>query len=321
MTDPSDGSPGDDRDGRAPHMRAFGDSWRIQKELRASPEWAHATRFDAFGPSVRLLEANAHELQRAVHFLTKNRRSILFDRVELEPWLEEIARLLHNVVAAVATLVDHTRALIRELYGDAGMQGYEDRLAELLGNPVVPFVQDLRNLLLHWKLPPIVHSESGQDWERHLELRKKDLLAWSRWSSRARRYVEDGPEYIEFAPVIEQYLALIREFYGWFWQQEQIIHADVYETVNAKSAAVRRARAPYVFHELRESLSTVESGHQPIRGPLERALDTDTRRHLEQLRDHLPSWVDSALGRIAELYGEIPQDIVARFQAAAKHGD
>jgi hypothetical protein len=300
-----------------PHTRAAHDSWEIQRELRASPEWAHATRFDAFVPSVRLLEANAYELRRAVNYLTNDRRSILFDRIELEPWLEEIARLLHNVVAAVKTLVDHTRALVKDLYGDAGMPGYADRVETLLSNPVVPFVQETRHLFLHWKLPPIVHS-SGDGWNRRLKLRKKDLLAWSRWTTPARKYLEDSPEYIEIAPLIEQYLALIREFYAWFEEQERVNHAAVYETVNAKLAASRQARAPAVFHELRDALSAIESGHRPLRGPFDALLDTDTRRQLQQLSDHLPLRVDAALARVAELYGEIPQDIVARFQAAAK---
>jgi hypothetical protein len=94
--------------------------------------------------------------------------------------------------------------------------------------------------------------------------------------------------------------------------------ADVYATVNAKLAAMARARAPYVFHELREALPNVESGHQPVRGPLEHLLNEDDMRQFEQLRDHLPSWVDTALWRIGEHYGEIPKDIAERLRAAAK---
>ena len=130
----------------------------LQRRLLASSEWQVVVRIDTFARSVRLLEANAEELRRAVQYLTEDTRSLLLQaigaKVERDRWLNEVGRLLHNVLAAVKTLVDHTHALHKNLYpaGDKS-QDYTDRKKALAETPLVRFVQELRNLHLTGSFP------------------------------------------------------------------------------------------------------------------------------------------------------------------------
>ncbi len=167
----------------------------MQKRLLASSEWRVVVRIDTFGRSVRLLEANAEELRRAVHYLTEDPRSLLLQAVdakeERDRWLNEAGRLLHNVLAAVKTLVDHTNALHKALYPSGEQfQDYTDRKRTLGQVPLVRFVQELRNLHLHWKLPNIVYVDrpgSGHTRTRHIVLARDELLTWNGWTPRPVR--------------------------------------------------------------------------------------------------------------------------------------
>lgn len=77
-------------------------------------------------------------------------------------------------------------------------------------------------------------------------------------------------------------------------------------------------RAPEVFASLRQDVARVEAGLMTACDALAPWMSDDDRMLLEQVRESVLSWVDSALYHLAEPYGEIPQDIVTRFTAAAR---
>lgn len=301
-------------------FEAWTEALRIQKELLASREWALVQRIEVFGRSVRLLELNGIEFWQGVHYLTQDNRSFLLNDKELKRWLEEIDRRLHNVVAAVKTVVDHTRALTGELYGPEGLSPeYKARTSALAITPVVRFVQELRQLFQHWRLPSIVHLESTRagTLSRSIALIRDDLLQWGRWTTQARAFIEQSDKHIDIGAVVEQYLTTVRTFHLWFADQQAAVHAAEYAFVNAKLAAVARARAPHVFSSLQNDLVRVEDGTLSAHDALAPWMSDDDRLLLEQLlMASVPSWVDSALHSLSEHYGEIPHDIVTRFRAA-----
>ena len=72
---------------------------------------------------------------------------------------DQTTQRLHNYAAATMTLVDHPRRLLRDR-NDHISQEFGVRLATTLDNPEVPFIQDLRNFMLHRSLPQLMHSLS-----------------------------------------------------------------------------------------------------------------------------------------------------------------
>ena len=69
----------------------------------------------------------------------------------------EVSRRVHNFVAAALTLVEHTRVFMRKHYANTSVLArFEGKIsAELDNEPVVKFVQNLRNFMLHKGLPRI----------------------------------------------------------------------------------------------------------------------------------------------------------------------
>lgn len=161
--------------------------------------------------------------------------------------------------------------------------------------------------------------ERGHTSTRHIVLARDELLLWNGWTATARAFLTDGPEDVEIAPVIDQYVDLIRAFYQWFGGRLENVHKAEYALVNDQLNALRRADALHVFANLRESAGLVEDGSMSIAAALERWMLDDDKRMLELLRtESLSSWVEGALHHISETYGEVPQDIATRFVNASR---
>ncbi len=67
----------------------------------------------------------------------------------------EVTRRVHNFVAAALTLVEHTRIFMRKNYSDTPiLDRYQTKIdADFKDEPLVQFVQNLRNYILHNGLP------------------------------------------------------------------------------------------------------------------------------------------------------------------------
>jgi hypothetical protein len=153
----------------------------------------------------------------------------------------EFARRVHNFVAAALSLVDHTRNFIREHYSEAPVFArYQARIdTELAPDPVVRFVQDLRNFMLHKSLPNsemYLNFTSNPDpgegglMETGIRIRSAPLLEWDRWSPPARRFVEGAGEFVDILNVAEVYTDKIGAFHNWLQGElDQLHQADLEE--------------------------------------------------------------------------------------------
>jgi len=70
-----------------------------------------------------------------------------------------VTQRLHNYVAGTMTLVEHSRRIMRDRRGPLRDE-LTTKLAEILLNQEIPFVQDLRNFMLHRSLPFLAHTLS-----------------------------------------------------------------------------------------------------------------------------------------------------------------
>ncbi|MGA9315882.1 MAG: hypothetical protein WBV77_14785 [Solirubrobacteraceae bacterium] len=74
-----------------------------------------------------------------------------------EAYEAAVTQRLHNYVAGAATLVDHARRLMKGRTGTIAEE-FEGRKAEVIANPEVPFIKDLRNFVLHQAHPFLGHT-------------------------------------------------------------------------------------------------------------------------------------------------------------------
>lgn len=168
------------------------------------------------------------------------------NREELDKFMNEVARLFHNFLAAAKTLVDHTRVLKNEMYeGQDFEKIYQKKLeSDLSSSPVVRFVQDFRNYVLHKQLPitSAVFSISGgedgtiKDFDSTIKLDVNRLREWKKWMSQSQIYLDALEDKAKIKDVAEQYEAAIRSFYHWFGDQQKKLHLTEFEELSRLEA-------------------------------------------------------------------------------------
>jgi len=149
----------------------------------------------------------------------------------------EVTRRVHNFVAAALTLVEHTRIFMRENYsGTPVLDRYQSKIdAEFKSEPLVQFVQNLRNYILHNGLPNsemYMHFESNRDvsdgsgtLETGIHIPAGPLLEWRGWSAPARTIIENSGEFIDIRAFTEAYTDSILPFHSWLQVELDQFHA------------------------------------------------------------------------------------------------
>jgi hypothetical protein len=173
----------------------------------------------------------------------------------------EANRLLHNYVAAMATLRDIQRSIHRQLWPEPHdddddrvcptcgrrdpkrtkwqVEVWEPKTAEQFGDDAIRFLGDLRNFSLHYSIPPVTlttnwHAIGGgpMQWQNIVALNRDELLKFSSWSGAARRYINTHDGDIEFWPVIAMYSTRVRTFASWFYGVvEDKVRSDLAEYI------------------------------------------------------------------------------------------
>lgn len=246
---------------------------RIQQEIMDSPAWELNQRLMLFELSLELFKRNyvqlrdkidAHLPMDAMSFVRtmQNHAQIREDQIE-------ITRLLHNFVAAVKTLVDHTRRLYEKLYEPAKlMPTYPAEIkTRFATNELAQFVEGLRNYCMHYQLPPI-RSKFGMDVEKGLSsavcLTRDELLKWSGWE-KGKEYLKACPSDIPFPDIMAEYHQKVIEFYEWFVNQQRAIHRKEFTFLDDRRVKMdafrdeeaRRAGMKSTFEELPLKLEEV----------------------------------------------------------------
>src|SRR5579859_5255115 len=140
---------------------------------------------------------------------------------ELMDFLHEVARLTHNLVASVKTVVDHTRRTLNAAWPDKTNtihREFEQAVKVFGEDPRLVVVQKLRNYVLHRELPAISGRLDLMPREgapmASVRLTTATLLEWDGWGTTARTYLEEVGESIELRPLtvhyVEQAVALHR---------------------------------------------------------------------------------------------------------------
>ncbi|WP_330441343.1 hypothetical protein OHB44_33070 (plasmid) [Micromonospora sp. NBC_00821] len=152
-----------------------------------------------------------------------------------EAFFDEFDRLLHNVVAAIGTLIDHTRVVARRYEGSPFHDEYARRVGEVAALPAARFVKDLRNYMLHQSLPAPYSQVnlSAQQVTYQLLISVPALLKSSAWSAASRAYLANHGSTLPIREPLDEYTAAIDGLYEWmFTQCVQLDVADI-EATNA----------------------------------------------------------------------------------------
>jgi hypothetical protein len=167
----------------------------------------------------------------------------------------EVTRRVHNFVAASLTLVEHTRIFMREHYGNTPpLDRYQAKVdAEFADEPLVRFVQDLRNFMLHNGLP---HSEMFLNFHPNealpgsgslttgIRIGTAQLLTWSRWSDPARAFIEASGEFVDIRNFAEAYTQKILLLHDWLQGELDQFHLVDLDDLRTLQASLNQSGAP-----------------------------------------------------------------------------
>jgi hypothetical protein len=195
----------------------------LRKRYDASAERRLVVDFMMVAKTYRVFLGNERELRLLLERTSEMEVALklwsIENRPAFEAFLDEVDRLLHNYLAAVGSLRDHTRQLWRKHLPDD--PAYDERVrATFADSGLCVFVQSLRNYTLHANLPI---TQGHMSWERGSEIttgvqiNRPDLLRWRNWPTVARRYLtvlpEDG---IDLGELVASYTERVTRFNDWF---------------------------------------------------------------------------------------------------------
>ncbi|MEV5962744.1 hypothetical protein AB0L70_13335 [Kribbella sp. NPDC051952] len=175
----------------------------LTERAEAHPGRTAAQRWAMWRTVVDIYDANERELlktlapadlsaEKAMDLI----RSVGPQRRDRPDYFIEVYRLLHNYLASVKTLVDHSRVLMQGYPESSPIRTeYEARAAAVGQISSVKFIQELRNVVLHAELPELISTvrwDAGDDKAHHiLALDREALLAKGGWAKQARLFIED----------------------------------------------------------------------------------------------------------------------------------
>ena len=141
----------------------------------------------------------------------------------------EAIRHFHNFLASAGTLADHVKAFIVRLHSGQTFEAeYRSKVSELFGSSdLAAFVQDLRNYMLHKKIPPTTarlcfEARSGAI-KSAVYLNIAALSGW-KWSQRSRGFMATITADIDLLEVVKPYEDLVNDFYSWLHERLQRLH-------------------------------------------------------------------------------------------------
>jgi hypothetical protein len=188
--------------------------------------------------SIELLERNFAELDLFLRYLSSARVIHAMAGAE-ERWrrheaMGEVLFLLHNYVAAAKSLVDHSRRVYNKLYKPSGLiPDHPSQVkARFTNDPLSQFVEDLREMAQHYRLPSIGITTSiknevgGATLSASLRLRVDDLLEFGRWGPHAKQFLAGAGESIDIADIVSRYHANVTAFHEWFRREQARVHGS-----------------------------------------------------------------------------------------------
>ena len=178
-----------------------------------------------------LLERAASDADLAVELFQNVRRSVVRTRFD-----GAVMRGLHNYVASAMTLVDHTRRVMRDRTGPI-VEEFALRKQDVVANPEVPFIQGLRNFVLHHSLPFVGHQVRLQPQPNviatsEIQLSVSELAQWEGWSASTRAFIESHGEALALRPIIRRHSELVVDLNLWLYGQLADANADALAEVN-----------------------------------------------------------------------------------------
>jgi hypothetical protein len=215
-------------DSPSPHLR---DLLAEKDALRDLDGWQVRKALFGLRRSLGVFEGNSRRLLAFLGQYGDARKTLealetleFKDQAGFERYLDETDRLLHNFLAAAESLRDHVEAIqerhLPHLPDDPGTAEYKTRKSEVFGSPAGSFVRELRQHVLHERIPETggyaVWGSEPDDLAAGISLDCSELQAARQWSKKASRYMADAGGDILIHEVAGEFREAVVGFCEWF---------------------------------------------------------------------------------------------------------
>jgi hypothetical protein len=172
-----------------------------------------------------IFDKNYQDLVAILNFVTVDPRGNELHRVENKEKLAafgyEIVCKLHNYIAAVETLVSHSRAIHVKLCEKTLLfPDYDERVnADFNNDPLAGFIQDLRNYFLYEKSPDIsFHTRFDSQGKpiRRAYISLKHLRENNDWKARSQVFLQNLTEDVDILELTTTFRLRVTTFQDWF---------------------------------------------------------------------------------------------------------
>jgi hypothetical protein len=169
---------------------------------------------------------------------------------EADWYQAETYRLFHNYLAAVSSLVEHSRNLVKAYPQQTDLQSeYQARVDHIRNDPVAKFVQELRNFYVHERLPDFIttvrfHTEEDgtTTFEHILQLQREDLFNSQRgWTAPAQVFLDAQDDAFPVLDVVVQYADSVESLSSWLGHQYEVLHREDIDDYNDAVDSFNRA--------------------------------------------------------------------------------
>ncbi len=183
---------------------------------------ANALKFAliSYSSTKDILSMNGYDVLRFIQEIESGRFSeIAFDksrRMEYRDFENHLIRYFHNFLAAVKTVVEHTRNMMRsDLIAEEHRLEYIEEVKNRFSDNMSKFIEDFRNYTLHFGLPKISHvcSIPEETWQVSLNL--NELHDWDGWTSRSKEFMREHLEQIRLSWLVAAYQKKAMEMHEW----------------------------------------------------------------------------------------------------------
>jgi hypothetical protein len=213
--------------------------------------------------SLQLFERNYGMLSELLSHIIENKEKHpeLFNRInkwKTELLFKEIAFRLHNFVASSLSLIDHSRIVYRKAFKEKGhFDVYQKKVnSDLKENGLIQFIQKLRQMCQHYRLPHISAEWKMKNSELSLYIKNNDLLQFDGWGNRAKSFIEESGERIDLLEVVNQYFEKIKAFHTWAKKEFSEKYGEEIMAVYNHTQKINEKKSDIIIDELESALES-----------------------------------------------------------------
>ena len=218
----------------------------MHAEVAASPGAIGAAAIESIGLCTYVFVVNAMELKTHLDSLGDPAVAfpVMSNASECEeiqrPFDRELVRRLHNFLSAAKSLVDLTRNVVNKMYpGGELREEYDRRTQDFATNGRRLLIQQLRNYVLHNRIPPtsgnlsFTRQPEGFAVQARILLDPKQLLThWTDWKKPVRRLLESGIE-LDLQELVNEYFEHVIDLHSWLYEAQVREHQGDIDSANA----------------------------------------------------------------------------------------